>query len=220
MDYDYEDEKKPPVLTDEAIKSTDTSASRRTRRSPIPPSPSSSSSYVSSSGSYQMSPSKMMISSQMPPSKIQYPSLLPAAPPMQIESLALLDSSPSSPSRTQFINSSPSLPSSQSEEKLPTNEKEKILENILAALVNLVEKKKSDDEEDGKAKYLSTATSTNSVGKIPVVGQSLADPKIMNNLLNFGGKMVGALRPRPSRQSSPGVNFTYILRAVFTLVDP
>lgn len=191
MDYDFDDSVKPP---DAAITMTD-KASRRSKRSPT-------SSYVSTSATYQMSPSKMMINSMLPPSKIQYPSQ-PAAP-MQIESFGLLDSSSSASPPNQFIISSTSLPGSKTEEKSTVNEKEKILENVIAMLLDYAQKKKPVGDEALKQSDKYSPTSANSISKIPIVGSRLNDLGFHDSLVNFGGKMIEKLQPRLVRQSSPG----------------
>ena len=189
MDYETDDLMKPPVPTTTttskdvtAIKSRTLPATRRSKRSTYPAS--------------------KLISSMRPASKIQYPSA------MQIGSLGILDSPPSAPPSQFIISASPppNLASSQKEgtaKMLMMEEKEKMLENILETLIDL-SRKKMEKMDAEKYPTAPTTVGSGSMNDIPIVGQKLNGLAFKDTLVNFGGKMIGALHPRYSRQSSPG----------------
>ena len=188
MDYDLVDSGKPPALSDNGEEPSKNQ--RRAKRSPTP------FMSTSASSSYALSPPKLMINAAPP--KPGFPSPMPT--PMQLGAPHFL-LSPSAPSA---VVGPTDASGSGNEEKSGASEKQKILETILAALVDLVQKKDGDPDQKPEQPAVSPATTGYTVAQIPVVGQRLNELGVEKTLTKFGGKISNALYPRRARQTGPG----------------
>ena len=196
MDYDTDDSTKAPVPSDDVG-----TMKRRLKRSSPP------AAFITSSAvtSYPMSPPKMMINSAP-----KYP---PASMQMDDGAQRLLDSSATStflppPPRplpsNRFIISPTAFPATETTTGETTTKSDKVAQDLLAALIGLLQKQKSSGDEEPQPEVAYPATSGNTIADIPIVGQQLNDFGFQKTLTKYGGKISDVLHPRLARQSTPG----------------